>query len=234
MRMDYLRAEATLAEAEAYAWTERDWDTLARLYMPLQEARRQRRLRCGEGAVVLNLLARGSDDRIDGRRVVENFPHAQLLVAGWGTIEPARQVRAQQAEFGLFVETFLAAVYSVGRGQAVVIVPTEEVRLPPPDVYHTIDRLVSESPPHSIVLPADELPVGARQGTTQTYAEVMSLWERLHLPFLAAADRQSNPQLRIEDYRQTIRVDYACELAHQKLAAVARDLGRAAREESRR
>lgn len=228
MRMDYLRAEAALVEAEAHAWAGRDWDTLARLYMPLQETRRQRRLRCGEGTVVLDLLAQGPNDRVDGRRVVENFPHGQLLVAGWGTIEPARQVRALQAEHGLFVETFLAAVYSVGVGRAVVIVPSDDVRLPAAARYDTIDRLVAESPPHSIVLAADELPVGARHGTTQTYAEVMSLWERLHLPFLAAADMQADPVRRIEHYRRTIRVDYACELAHQKLSAVARELGRAA------
>ena len=39
----------------AEAWRHRDWDTLARLYMPLQEARRQRRQRCGEGTVALDL-----------------------------------------------------------------------------------------------------------------------------------------------------------------------------------
>src|SRR5688500_8837657 len=159
MRMDYLRAEALLVEAEAHAWEARDWDTLARLYMPLQETRRQRRLRCGEGTVALDLISEGPDDRVDGRRAVENFPHGQLLVAGWGTIEPARQVRALQAEHGLFVETFLAAVYPVGGGRAVAIVPSEDVRLPAPSPGQSIDRLVAALPPHSIVLRAEELPV---------------------------------------------------------------------------
>ena len=35
---------------------------------------------------------------------------------------------------------------------------------------------------------------------------------------------------RIEHYRNTIRVDYACELAHQKLSGVARELSRRKRE----
>ena len=226
MRMDYLRAEAALVEAEGYAWETRDWDTLSRLYMPLQEARRQRRLRCGEGLVVLDLLAQGPDDRVDGRHVVENYPHGQLLVAGWGTIEPARRVRELQAQHGLFVETFLAAVYPVGAGRAVAIVPTADVRLPHPSAHRSIDRLVADLPPHSIVLNAEELPVGSRRGNTQTYAQVMALWERLHLPFLAAADMQAEPVHRIEHYRRTIDVDYACELAHQKLSGVARDLAR--------
>jgi hypothetical protein len=227
MRMDYLGAEAALCEAELRAWEEREWDTLSRLYMPLQETRRQRRLRCGEGVVALDLIAQGPDDRVSGRRVAENFPHGQLLVAGWGTIEPALELRALQASVGLFVETFLGAVFPVGGspgGRAVAIVPHEGVQLPPPDPAMSVDQLVSRLPAHSIVLPADELPAGTRQGTTETFAQVSALWERLHLPFLAAADTQADPLRKIEQYRHTIRVDYACELAHQKLSDVARRL----------
>jgi hypothetical protein len=75
----------------------------------------------------------------------------------------------------------------------------------------------------------DELPKGARQGTFETSGEVMALWERLHLPYLAAADMQVDSIQKIEHYRRTIRVDYACELAHQRLSDVAKDLGRAKR-----
>src|SRR5687768_11649976 len=75
MRMEYLRAEAALAEAERRAWEGRDWDTLARLYMPLQEARRQRRLRCGEGTVVLDLIARGPDDTPDAGQILQKVSH---------------------------------------------------------------------------------------------------------------------------------------------------------------
>jgi hypothetical protein len=230
MRMDYLRAEAALVKAELHAWEARDWDTLARLYMPLQESRRQRRLRCGEGVVALDLVAEGPDDRVDGRRIVENYPHGQLLVAGWGTIEPALRVRELQAERSLFVETFLAAAYPVGAGRAVAIVPADDVRLPDPSPRQSIDRLIAELPPHSIVLNADELPRDRARGTTETYARVTDLWERLHLPFLAAADMHADRVQKIDQYRRTIRVDYACELAHQKLSRVARELGRAARE----
>src|SRR4051794_27112377 len=111
IQTQYLAAEATLARAEAEAWANRDWDTLARLYMPLQEARRQRRQRCGEGVVALDLIAQGPNDAIDGRRIVKNFPHGQLLVAGWKSIEPAVQVRRLAAEHGLYVETFLGAAF---------------------------------------------------------------------------------------------------------------------------
>jgi hypothetical protein len=236
MRMEYLQAEATLARAERQAWGARDWDTLARLYMPLQEARRQKRQRCGEGVVCLDLVAQGPDDHVDARRVVENYSHGQLLVAGWGSVAPALEVRRMQAEHGLYLETFLAAVYPVeGAGSATIIaiVPTGDDPLPDP-APHRLDVVSEHLPEHSILVPANELPHGSRRGCTGTYAEVMALWERLHRPFLAAADAQAEPVARMEGYRATLRVDYACELAHQKLSDVAKDLARQSRAAKRR
>jgi len=37
---------------------------------------------------------------------------------------------------------------------------------------------------------------------------------------------ERDPLSKFESYRKTIRVDYACELAHQKLSAVAREMSR--------
>ncbi len=226
MQTRYLEAEATLAAAEREAWARRDFDALSRLYMPLQEARRQRRQRCGEGEVVLDLIARGPDDHVDGRRVAENFPHGQLLVAGWGSIEPARQVRRLQTEHGLYVESYLGAVFPINGRRAVVIVPTDDAALPDP-IDRTIEELLELIPHHSLVLHERELPHGSRRGDVKTYAETMALWERLHVPFVAAADAQADPVLKIEGYRKAIRVDYASELAHQKLSQVAKEMSRA-------
>jgi hypothetical protein len=223
MRMEYLVAEETLCRAEREAREQRDFDTLGRLYMPLQEARRQRRQRCGEGVVCLDLTAHDANDHVDGRRIVENYPHGQLLVAGWGSIEPAVKVRELQKQHGLFVETFLGAVYLVGDSRAIAIVPLEGVSLPDP-TPRSIDELLRLLPIHSIVYHEQELPAGAVKGTWQTYASVMSMWEKLHAPFLAQADVIRDPEQKIEAYRKTIAVDYACELAHQKLADVARKL----------
>jgi hypothetical protein len=221
MRTEYLEAEATLAAAEEAAWGNKDFDSLSRIYMPLQEARRQRRQRCGEGEVCLNLLAESASDHLDGQRVVENFSHGQLLVAGWGSIAPAVLVRNIARERRLYVETFLAAVYPAGAGRVVVIVPTEDVALPDA-TERGVDDLVRRLPPQSLVLGENELPQGTRRGNTQTFAEVMAMWERLHAPFLAAADMQVDLMQKIEGYRKTIRVDYACELAHQKASDAAR------------
>ena len=110
--MDYLAAEATLAEAEKRAWAAQDFDSLSRLYMPLQEARRQRRQRCGEGTVRLDLLATGDSPMT----LVEQFPQGQLLIAGLGSIAPAIEFRKLGVKLSLYVETFLAAVYPIVGG----------------------------------------------------------------------------------------------------------------------
>ena len=46
---------------------------------------------------------------------------------------------------------------------------------------------------------------------------------------LAAADATSDPLQKIEGYRTTQRVDYGCELAHQKASDMARELARTRR-----
>src|SRR5271169_906635 len=98
MRLEYLLAERTLAAAEEEAWTGRDFDALARLMLPLQEARRQRRQRCGEGIVRWDLVARGPNDVLDAMHIAADYPHGQLLIAGWGTTSPAIELRRQQIE----------------------------------------------------------------------------------------------------------------------------------------
>jgi hypothetical protein len=227
MRMDYIAAERSLVRAEELALAAEDFETLARLYMPLQESRRQRRQRCGEGIVRLDLIARGPDDTsIDSREIVEKYPQGQLLVAGWGSISPAQEIRRLQQERGLYVETFLAAAYPIEAGRAIVIAPLEDVALPDANPARSVDELVKLLPSHSIVLNEAELISGERRGDWKTYAEVMAMWERLHAPFLAQADHTVDPLAKIHAYRKTIRVDYACEFAHQRLADTARRYAR--------
>jgi hypothetical protein len=214
--MDYLQAERVLAAAEAVAWEGQMWDVLSRLYLPLQETRRQRRQRCGEGIVQLDLLATSAGERLNAAEIIQRVAHGQLLVAGWQTLEPAAAVRRLAAERGLYVEAFLAAVYPSGSKRVVVIAPHEQMRLP---------KIMDDSTPPAdcVVLDATELPRGQRLGTSETYAHTMSLWERLHAPFLARAEAESEPLERMRLFRQTIDVDYGCELAHQHLANVARE-----------
>jgi hypothetical protein len=225
MEMEYLSAEETLVAAERISLASSDFDSLARLMLPLQETRRQRRQRCGEGIVRLDILSRGPTDLLNASRIAADYPHGQLLIAGWGTIAPAVELRRLQNERRLYVETFLAAAYPADRSIAILIVPTETSAVPE-IAPRSLSDLVADAPPRSIVLDITDLPTGPRPATTDTYAYVMRLWERLHAPFLAAADAESNPRKKIDACRRAIDVDYACELAHQKLATAARELGR--------
>jgi hypothetical protein len=229
MRMEYLRAERTLAQAEQIAWDGRDYDALSRLYMPLQEARRQRRQRCGEGTIRFDLLAAGPDDPISGAGVIERLSRdgivqGQFLIGGWGSIEPAIDARRIVADRGLYIDVLLGAVYPTGAGRLVAIVPTADVRLP--EIKSTsIDALINSLPAHCVTSSVRELP-------SATYNSMMSIWERLHQPFLAAADAMPDAKhdQKIEAFRKTIRVDYACELAHQKLSDLARRVCRSMRD----
>lgn len=227
----YLEAEATLALAEEQAWAARDWDTLARLYMPLQEVRRQRRQQCGEGVVALDLIAEGPDVDLDGQHIVENFPHGQLLVAGWKSVKPAMSVRKQAAAHRLYVETFLGAVYPVAGIRVIVIAPLD-VDLPQSD-FSSMEALKSALPPHSVLLDETRIIRGRRRGTPATFGEVMAMWERLHTSFLGQADAEHVLIRKVEGYRRTTHVDYACELAHQRLSGVAHELARQTRQRRR-
>src|SRR3989440_12815186 len=82
MATNYLAAEKILAQAEQIAFDQREFETLSRLYMPLQEARRQRRQRCGEGTVHLALIAKSPADKISADQIIAQYSFGQLLVAG--------------------------------------------------------------------------------------------------------------------------------------------------------
>jgi hypothetical protein len=225
---DYLGAEDVLVQAEAIALAAKDWDSLSRLYMPLQEARRQRRQRAGEGIIKLDAVAHSAAETVDPAALLEKYPHGQLIVAGFGTIAPAVELRKRAHERRLFLDVFLGATYWLNGAVAVAIVPNDRVALPPEGEYSP-DALIHKLPPHSLLIPLHDLPSGERPGDTATFAQTMALWERLHLPFLSLADSATNLERKIAGYRETISVDYACELAHQKLSGVARELERSAR-----
>jgi hypothetical protein len=205
-RMEYLVAEKTLARAEELAWGQKDFDALSRLYMPLQEARRQRRQRCGEGVIRLDFLATGPGDPLDGAKIVKEIHHGQILIGAWMSMQAAINARRSAAELGLYVDVFLAMTRYKGSGKdrGVRILPAPEDAV--------------ESSANCIEMEPNDL------AAVKTYPGVMAIWERLAAPFLAAADAISDPIARIEAYRKTITVDYACELAHQRLADIARKL----------
>jgi hypothetical protein len=224
---EYVEAEQVLIRAESEALKLRDWDTLARLYMPLQEARRQRRQRTLQGLFCLDLISEGPDDHIEGRHVLDNYPHGTLLVSGWGTIEPALQARKLQARFKLYADVLLGATYPlIGGGQVVVVIPHEHAILPPV-CPRRLGEIGGVMPAHSLVFREGELPEGPRQGTPELISRVQGWWEQLHWPYMVDARDTRDLRRRIGAYRRAIEVDYSCELAHQELCDTARQLTRA-------
>jgi hypothetical protein len=220
MRTEYLPAAVTLGEAEARAWATGDFDTLSRLYLPLQEAHRQIRQRCGEGAVRMRCFNQNARD------ILASTDRGLLLVAGSANIGPAVELRRLATERSLYVQTFLGALYPTSdAGQVVVIVPQVDGRLPSLE-DQSVAELKSALPPHSLVVAESELPMDVPKGTAESFAAVMDLWERLHQPFLLDAAHEPDPIRRMQKYRDTLKVDPACELAHQFLADIARNLAR--------
>ncbi len=224
---EYVEAEQALIRVETEASKLRDWDTLARLYMPLQEARRQRRQRSLQGLFCLDLASEGPDDHIEGRHILENYPHGVLLVAGWGTIEPALQARKLQARFKLYADVLLGATYPLIGGGNVIVVIAHEHAILPPVCPRRIDEVGGVMPPHSLVFRQEELPGGPRHGTPELVSRVQRWWEQLHWPFIVDARAVRDLRKRIGAYRRAIEVDYGCELAHQELSDTAHQLARA-------
>jgi hypothetical protein len=217
-RTDYFAAERALVEAESAALNLRDFDTLARLYMPLQESRRQRRQRAGEGIVRLDLVNSG----LTAEQIVERHPHGQLLIASAGSIDLASRTRVLAYERGLFLDVLMGATYTIHDATTLVIVP--DARVDVPASASSLDQLLRQAPPHSIVLNQRDLPAGEQRGSDQTYAITMSIYERLHQPALAQAMSCADPFGRILQLREVIEIDYACEIAHQAISSAARQL----------
>jgi hypothetical protein len=231
METRYIEAACVLAQAEQQAWSTRDFDTLARLYLPLQESRRQIRQRCGEGAVQLHRFANAPTEIHHPEQIVATCPNGQLLIGGWGSIEPAIQVRRLAMDRLLYLETFLGAVYPLTDSDPVVVVaPWEGTCLPSPQP-RTLGELrdLTEVSEHCVILTLLQIPADSPRGTAQTFASVMAIWERLHQPLMATAACEANDLKRMQAYRTVLRADGACELAHQFLADIARKLARGVR-----
>ncbi len=226
MSTDYRAAESTLELAESAAWAIHDYDALSRLYMPLQEARRQIRQKAGEGTAALHFIADGPQTTFDVPAIARQFPQSQILLAGWATLAPAQELRRILKQDGQLAEAFLAAAYSIaGGGIAVALVP-DDSRTVPDATSRTVDDLSRLLPPHSLILPRSELPTAPLPGTTATFARIARWWEQLHLPYLAAADAEALPARRLAAYRRVLAIDPACELANQKLSVLAREMAR--------
>src|SRR5438105_3481409 len=85
METRYLDAAKTFETAEAEAWQIQDFDTLSRLYLPLQEARRQIRQRCSEGITRPYACPYEPSFPFNPQETLKKYNQGQLLLAWWGS-----------------------------------------------------------------------------------------------------------------------------------------------------
>jgi len=227
MACDYLQATHLLAWAESVAYKARDFDSLARLYMPLQEARRLTRQRCGEGAFCLRSASTVPlRDSVFSRSMNQPL-HGQFALGGFADIRPSVRFRHNFHKHALYADTFLTARYFISNEMIVtVIAPLETTKIPRRQRFRSVQDLARELPPECVTLLGKDIPPAQQLGDNHSFAFTMALYERLHYPFLARARATADPIARLEAYRTVIRVDYACEFAHQELSKLASQLAR--------
>ena len=242
MQTRYVEALAVLEKAERLALEALDWDTLARLYLPLQETRRQIRQRCGEGEVDLGVMlppGMVGREKAFAEDFVRTHRHGQYLIAGngaeSGALGFATAVRKLAQDQGLFVEAFLGVWYAIGgpTGMRVVAVaPMPEAAMPVITDASSLDDVARAIPGYCLLLPSNDLGPRTARGNTTTYGRTMAMWERLAATHLAGCLSASNSvpvQQRIEELRKVIQIDPGCEIAHQQVAKIAMQQARQAR-----
>jgi hypothetical protein len=219
MQTRYLEAATTLSLAEQRAWDDYDFDTLSRLYLPLQEARRQIRQRCLENVVLA--MPSSAEELVE---VPGKYRQGELLLVGQGSIQPGVEMRQLASDQKLYLEVLLGAGYLIEAEakSMVVIAPLPETQLPAGQT-RTVADLKNALPFGCLLIDQSEL---VEIETSRAGEYVMSLWERLHAPFLSIANAKPDPVKKMDAYRLTLRVDPGCELAHQFLADIARGLAR--------
>ena len=229
---DYVHAIQLLAWAESVAFKARDFDTLARLYMPLQEARRLFRQRCGEGMFDLHAFSEPDVDRVEEIPEGLDDPIKSLFgqfAFGFfdgprGSLDYRTLFRASH----VYAETFICKRYHGPDCYYVAFLPDEKARFRPNVSASSLKEIESALSIGAFVLKSSDIPRPKAKGDNDTFAFVMSIWERLHAPYLKRARSETDPLRRIELYRETLRVDPACEGAHQELAKLAQQLARTA------
>lgn len=91
--LDYLGSESLCLEALAMARDDEDWTAYARILLPLQECRRQRRMIAADAGVQLGTNACWNDQR-----------HGCVAVTHPLTVTDAQKIASDGAEQGRFVE----------------------------------------------------------------------------------------------------------------------------------
>ena len=228
----YVAAQRMLEAAERGAWEARDWVRLARIYLPLLEARRQIRQNAAEGTIVITSVG----DRGRMRGVVRAFAkeEAGTLLLDVARAEVgvrwAREVRYAALRTGHLIEAMLLLRQG---GEVRMVSPGDAEFAAGLSVEWTADegRMIGVSTERGLVVP---LPAAGRYGSAGRGSGLHAVaresliagWEALALKWQARHTVRAEAEEELGWLRRALEVDPACEPVAMRLMALAEAVGR--------
>lgn len=214
-RMDYLSCEALCLIALAAARNADDWSYYARILLPLQESRRQRRMIAADGLIRLGTTdleppASAWLPRLAPGCMVVTHPHRPADASSLANNARQRRhcVEVLFADNPARASTWTLRSFN---GPAVSC----KLAAPPPQ---WLDRWLD---PASARPPPPSMPTDPKQGTTPT-DWFLDACEALGDAALAGVDAQSGHRARIEALETMLGVVTDHEILHQRLGDAAR------------
>lgn len=221
-----MAARYDLEAAEAVAWRKRDATTLARLYLPLLETRRQIRQNATDGMI---MIAPQQDIHAEQRFYHSFIRQAAgtILLTGPHAGKAAGAIRYAARRTGACLESLLLVEHGEhlrlcspadphhAAGLAVRVTSAADERIVP-DVL--TDRSVPLPPPGTYA-PGDRLHAVARE-------TLLVAWEALALKWQARHPAHPQPWDEIAWLRLALRIDPAAEPIAMRLMALAEAVGR--------
>jgi len=231
MEMDYAASEKQCLEALSRARAQGLWHVYARVVLPLQEARRQRRMTAADGVIRLgsaSLAGTPSDwaqHMSDGGCLVLTHPHTAADAGALRglLIEQGLPVEVLWADCGVDAQTWTVRSFSDN---------TLAVDLPaPPAAWRDTWLGPGQSTPPAQTGGTTPTPSGATRAAMQTSATpadwMMDAMEALGDRALALCQQTEDPARRLTQLEASITAAPDHELLHQHLADTARRLHRA-------
>ncbi len=210
-RMDYIACERLCQQALDAARRDGDWWTYSRILLPLQEARRQRRINASEGVLRLGSTSLPVDigewaDQLTCGSIVLTRPHK---------VEHARALLERAREEGRYVEVLLAECSADSPTWRVVsfMTPDPSVTTAPAPPAEWRDKWLT---------PAGMAAVACENQHPSDY--FLDLTEALGDQVIAAAMAEDDPMKQFERLERGLEVLTDHEKLHQRLTEAARRL----------
>lgn len=223
----YIAARQALEGAEAIAWRSGDLQSLARLYLPLLEARRLIRYQAAEGRLVVDV----ESDPLSLNGCLKEFlflagEAGTLLVSGsvpWAAAACREVRRASQRTGGRFE----ALIVHRQGGAAHLASPSEKTSAAGIPIVWTSDTSAavgaSTDPALTIPLPPPDVYEGSKGLGAMARESLIIAWEALALRWQRRhpLTRRAGPWEELAWLRRTLWIDPACEPVAMRLMSVA-------------